>query len=109
MISLKKGTFNNDADFFEIGNSPSKFVSSDEEINEPPLLDIKQLKDNVGSIANNHKEDNINLNSKYRPKVKSSNVLIKHSNGSTNSVGLSNKTESPDKDRISSTGKKNKF
>lgn len=31
-MSLKKqGTFNDDEDFFEIGNSPSKFLSSDEE------------------------------------------------------------------------------
>lgn len=45
MALMKKGTFNEDHDFFEIGNSPSKFVSSDDEDNDPKIEFIKTLEE----------------------------------------------------------------
>ena len=64
MTLKKQGTFNDDHDFFEIGNSPSRFLSSDdEESPNPKKIEIisdpidyeSNLKKNKHKILNPNK------------------------------------------------------
>ena len=45
-MSLKKrGSFNEDNEFFEIGNSPSRFESSSSSESDTPLMDEMKVED----------------------------------------------------------------
>ena len=69
-MSLKKrGSFNEDNEFFEIGNSPSRFESSSSSERDATIIDELKVDDShegtltKGSANNNSPEPKRNLNS----------------------------------------------